>query len=139
MATTWPSLLYTHTCVYMYVCTHKHTHTHTHTRTHTPTLHSDRGQQVALRYQSQYTATSATHYNILQRCNTLQHTATHYKTHLLYIATDGNTLPSITSRSTLQHTATHCNKMQHTATHCKTAKHCNTLQNTPAIHSNRWQ
>ena len=54
------------------------------------------------------------------QCNTLQHTATHYKT-LQHTATRCNTL---------QHAATHYNTLQHTATYCilhHTAPHCNIL------------
>jgi len=49
----------------------------------------------------------------MARCNTLQHTATHFNT-LQRTATHCNTL---------QHTATHCNTLQHTATHCNTLHH----------------
>ena len=87
----------------------------------------------------------------LTRCNTLQHTATHYNIfksrHVCYVdiphacsvaATRCNTLqhiqvtPCLLHRhsarlqyhcNTLQHTATHCNTLQHTATHCNTLQH----------------
>jgi len=53
-------------------------------------------------------------------CNTLQHNATHYNTHIathrLHAGgTDVNV--HMTIFITLQHTATHCNTLQHTATH----------------------
>ena len=47
-------------------------------------------------------------------CDTLQHTATHYKT--LQSTTWGRCLPA-THCDTLQHTTTHCNTLQHTAEH----------------------
>ena len=68
----------------------------------------------------QHIATTATH------CNTLQHTAPHYKA-LQHTATQCNTLQQCTRHAphctplnppTLQHTTMHCNTLQHNARHC---------------------
>jgi len=53
------------------------------------------------------------------RCNALQHTATHCNT----TATHYNSLRDTERCNALQHTATHCNTLQHTATHCNILQH----------------
>ena len=78
------------------------------------------------------------------RCNTLQHTATHWSTlehtaaHCSALQNINDEVSDITSQqlcsdvcNTLQHNATHCNTIQHTTTHCNTLQHtkthCSTL------------
>jgi len=90
------------------------------------------------------------------RCNTLQHTATHFQQqHKGRVPNTPDKLKyweTATHCNTAQHTATHYNTLQHTATHCNTlvpkpptdcntrrlqhtATHCNTLQHI-ATHCN---
>ena len=87
-------------------------------------------QHVNLTQQHQYTL--ATTHNSLQRCTTLQHTATtsnilqHTATHcntLQHQYTLATTRNSLQRCNTLQHTATTSNTLQHTATHCNTSTH----------------
>jgi len=60
-------------------------------------------------------------------CNTLQHAATTHCNTLQHAATHHNVLPfvetSATQCNTLQYTATHRNTLQHTATRCNTLQH----------------
>ena len=85
-------------------------------------------------------------------CNTLQYTASRYKTRIRHTATHCNTLQQAATHwykllytaahyITLQHTAAHYITLQHTAAHCSTlqhtAAHCSTLQHT-ATHGTTW-
>jgi len=90
------------------------------------------------------------------RCNTLQHTATHCNTmqHTTTLNLDMRTdcfLSGEDELDLLQHTATYytitnCNTLQHAATHCntlqRTATHCNTPQQTttsnPDMHTDHF-
>jgi len=94
---------------------------------------------------SKYTAAYATAIGqcTITHCNTLQHTATHFKIHSRV-----RHCPMAVHYNTLQHTATHCNTLQHTATHCNIpsrVRHCpvasqhNTLQHNTATHFNLLQ
>jgi len=60
-------------------------------------------------------------------CNTLQHSATYYRT--------PHTLPASAANITGSNVGVYCNTLQHTAaTHCAT--HCHTLLHTAATHCN---
>jgi len=69
-------------------------------------------------------------YHTTTHCNALQHTATHWPSHLLQYSMRTLRLCWCFLLDTLQRAATHCNALQHTATHCNTlqhtAIHCNT-------------